>query len=165
VKLAGCGGPYAAGAISIELRKSASTVDLPWPGATTGITIRQGETPVRYICIVHFEGRLLDEMPAAERKSFDLRSAGYDKELQEKGHYVIAEAIQGGESAVLVRVRNGRPITTDGPYIETKEQMAGFILIEARDMNEAIRLASGIPLAELGTIEVRPIYQIPDPNR
>ena len=116
---------------------------------------------MRYICMVHFEGRLLDEMPPAERQIFNRRSSDYDRELQEKGHYVIAEAIQGGDSAVLVRVRNGRPTTTDGPYIETKEQMAGFILIEARDMNEAIRLASGIPLAELGTIEVRPIYQIP----
>jgi hypothetical protein len=53
--------------------------------------------------------------------------------------------------------------TTDGPYIETKEQMAGFILIEARDMNEAVRLAGGTPLAEIGTIEVRPIFEIPAP--
>ena len=53
--------------------------------------------------------------------------------------------------------------TTDGPFIETKEQLAGFILVEARDMNEAVRLAAGIPLAEIGTIEVRPIYIIPAP--
>ncbi len=114
---------------------------------------------MRYMCIVHFEPRHLDDMPAAERKTFDLRSMNYDKELEAKGHYVIAEAIQGGDSAVLVRVRDGKMSTTDGPYMETKEQMAGFVLIEARDMNEAIRLASGIPLAELGTIEVRPVYQ------
>ena len=119
---------------------------------------------MRYMCIVHFEPSRLDTMPPAERKAFDKRSFDYDKELEAKGHYVIAEAIQGGDSAVLVRVRDGRMSTTDGPYMETKEQMAGFVLIEARDMNEAIRLASGIPLAELGTIEVRPIYQIPDFN-
>ncbi|HWA18150.1 MAG TPA: YciI family protein [Devosia sp.] len=119
---------------------------------------------MRYICLVHFDPSLLDAMPAAERKIFDRRSAGYDKELEAKGHYVIAEAIEGGESAVLVRVRDGQVATTDGPYIETKEQMAGFILIEARDMNEALRLAAGIPLAELGTIEVRPVYRIPDPG-
>jgi hypothetical protein len=53
--------------------------------------------------------------------------------------------------------------TTDGPYMETKEQMAGFILIDARDMNDAVRLAAGIPLAEIGTIEVRPIFEIPTP--
>lgn len=69
--------------------------------------------------------------------------------------------MQAPESAVLVRVREGRLSTTDGPFVETKEQLGGFILIEARDMNEAIRLAAGIPLARLGTIEVRPIYQIP----
>lgn len=116
---------------------------------------------MRYICLVHFEPRLLDAMPVAERQDFDRRSMGYDRELQEKGHYVIAEAIQGGDSAVLVKKRDGRLSTTDGPYMETKEQMAGFILIEARDMNEAVRLAGGIPLAELGTIEIRPIYVIP----
>jgi hypothetical protein len=116
---------------------------------------------MRYICLVHFEGARLDSMPEPERSEFNRRSAAYDKELEAKGHYIIAEAIQGGDSAVLVRVRDGQVSTTDGPYIETKEQMAGFILIEARDLNEAVRLASGIPLAELGTIEVRPIYVIP----
>jgi hypothetical protein len=118
---------------------------------------------MRYMCLVHFEPSKLDTMPAAERQDVDRRSLAYDKELEARGHYVIAEAIQGGDSAVLVRVRDGRLATTDGPYMETKEQMAGFILIEARDMNEAVRLAAGIPLAELGTIEVRPIYQIPSP--
>ena len=117
---------------------------------------------MRYMCLVHFEPRHLDTMPPAERQAFDRRSMQYDKELEAKGHYVIAEAIQGGDSAVLVRVRDGKMSITDGPYMETKEQMAGFVLIEARDMNEAIRLASGIPLAELGPIEVRPVYQIPD---
>ena len=67
----------------------------------------------------------------------------------------------GRDSAVLVRVRDGQVSATDGPYMETKEAMAGFILIEARDMNEAVRLAAGIPLAEIGTIEVRPIFEIP----
>src|SRR5262245_41314161 len=119
---------------------------------------------MRYMCIVHFEPSRLDTMPAADRKAFDRRSLDYDKELEAKGHYIHAEAIEGGDSAMLVRVRNGKLATTDGPYMETKERMAGFVLIEARDMNEAIRLASGIPLAELGTIEVRPVYLIPDPS-
>ena len=116
---------------------------------------------MRYICLVHFETSRLDTMPEPQRTEFNSRSAAYDKELEAKGHYIIAEAIQGGDSAVLVRKRDGKVSTTDGPYIETKEQMAGFILIEARDLNEAVRLASGIPLAEIGTIEVRPIYVIP----
>jgi hypothetical protein len=118
---------------------------------------------MRYLCLVHFEGSKLDNMAEAERREFDRRSLNYDKELMARGHYVHAEALQGGDSAVLVRVRDGRMAQTDGPYMETKEQLAGFILVEARDMNEAIGIAAGIPLAELGTIEVRPIYIIPTP--
>lgn len=116
---------------------------------------------MRYICLVHFEHSKLNGLPEAERREFDRRSLAYDEELKARGHLIHAQAVEGSDSAVLVRVRGGKPATTDGPYIETKEQMAGFILIEARDMNEAVRLASGIPLAELGTIEVRPIYIIP----
>jgi hypothetical protein len=80
-----------------------------------------------------------------------------------RGHYVLSEAIQDPGTAVLVRSRNGAISNTDGPYMETKEFMAGFILVEARDMNEAVRLAAGIPMAEMGTIEVRPVYLIPTP--
>ena len=118
---------------------------------------------MRYICLVHFEPSILVDAPLAERQEVDRRSLAYNGELKRRGHYVVSEAIQGGDTAVLVRVRNGKMSTTDGPYMETKEQMAGFVLIEARDMNEAIELAAGIPLAEIGTIEVRPIYEIPTP--
>jgi hypothetical protein len=118
---------------------------------------------MRYMCLVHFEPSLLDNLPLKQKQEIDRRSLGYDDELKAKGHLIIAQAIQGGDSAVLVRVRSGQMSTTDGPYIETKEQMAGFLLIEARDMNEAVRLASAIPLAEIGTIEVRPVYEIPTP--
>ena len=118
---------------------------------------------MRYMCLVHFDPSIVTDASPAERQEIDRRSLAYDDELRRSGHYVISQAIQGGDSAVLVRVRGGKMSTTDGPYIETKEQMAGFILIEARDMNEAVRLAAGIPLAELGTIEIRPIYIIPVP--
>ena len=118
---------------------------------------------MRYMCLVHFEPSTMINAPLAEQQDLDRRSLAYDEELRRTGHYVSSQAIQGPESAVLVRVRNGKMSTTDGPYVETKEAMAGFVLIEARDMNEAVRLAAGIPLAELGTIEVRPIYQIPAP--
>ena len=119
---------------------------------------------MRYMCLVHFDttGYVGTTTPE-QRQDLDRRSLGYDEELKAKGHYVASEAIEGGDSAVLVRVRQGEMSATDGPYIETKEQMAGFILIEARDMNEAVRLAAGIPIAEIGTIEVRPIYIIPTP--
>jgi hypothetical protein len=118
---------------------------------------------MRYICLVHADPAAFDAMTTEQRADLDRRSLAYDKDLEARGHYVIAEAIQGSESATLVRVREGKMSATDGPFIETKEQMAGFVLVDARDMNEAVRLAAGIPMAELGTIEVRPIYDIPVP--
>jgi hypothetical protein len=118
---------------------------------------------MRYICLVHFEHGKLTDLPPAERQEIDRRSLAYNRELEARGHYILSEAIEGSDHAVLVRSRNGKVTSTDGPYIETKEQMAGFILVEARDLNEAVQLAAGIPLAEIGTIEVRPIYEIPTP--
>jgi hypothetical protein len=118
---------------------------------------------MRYMCLVHFELSTMINAPLAEQQDLDRRSLAYDEELKRTGHYISSQAIQGPESAVLVRVRNGKMSTTDGPYVETKEAMAGFVLIEARDMNEAVRLAGGIPIAGIGTIEVRPIFEIPTP--
>jgi len=118
---------------------------------------------MRYMCLVHFEIDKLINASPAYRQDMDRRSLAYDEQLRQGGHYLASQAIDGPETAVLVRVRDGKMTTTDGPYMETKEAMAGFILIEARDMNEAIRLAAGIPLAELGTIEVRPVFVIPTP--
>ena len=116
---------------------------------------------MRYICLVHSDPARFQSLTREQQRDLDRRSMAYDRELTEKGHYLAAEAIQDGSSAVLVRVRNGAVSTTDGPFMETKEQMAGFILIEAHDMNEALSLAAGIPMAELGTIEVRPVYVFP----
>ena len=118
---------------------------------------------MRYICIVHADPERLNALSPEGHADLDRRSQAYDRELEERGHYIIAEAIQDPSSAVVVRNRNGAVSNTDGPYIETKEFMAGFILVEARDLNEAVRLAAGIPMAEMGTIEVRPIYIIPTP--
>jgi hypothetical protein len=118
---------------------------------------------MRYICIVHADPTRFKELNKEQQADLDRRSIAYDKELTEKGHYIISEAIQGPDTAVLVRSRKGTVSNTDGPYMETKEHMAGFILVEARDMNEAVRLAAGIPMAEMGTIEVRPVYLIPTP--
>ena len=118
---------------------------------------------MKYICLVHFDadevfGSVLDK---AGQVQLDIDSLAYDEELGRSGNLIHAEALQSPDTAVLVRVRDGRTSTTDGPFVETKEQLAGFILIEARDLNDAIRIAAGIPLAKLGTIEVRPIYDIP----
>jgi hypothetical protein len=118
---------------------------------------------MKYLCLVHLEGAVFSGLSQAQKEEIDRRSLAYDEELQASGHYIHAEALQSPKSAILVKVRNGKLSATDGPFAETKEQLVGFILMEARDRDQAIRLAAGIPLAELGTIEVRPVYEIPTP--
>ena len=109
-----------------------------------------------YVCLVHFDDKeVFRRMSEAEKRELDIASSGYDRELARSGNLVRAEALQAPESAVLVRVRDGRISATDGPFLETKEQLGGFILIEARDLNDAIRIAGGIPLAELEAVGVR----------
>ncbi|MGK4008916.1 YciI family protein [Sorangium sp. So ce1036] len=119
---------------------------------------------MKYVCLVHFAPDALSSLTDEEKRTLDARSTAYDEELSAGGHLLAAEALQSPDSAVLVKVRGGQVSTTDGPFAETKELLGGFLLIEARDLNEAIRIASGIPLAALGTIEVRPIYEIPTPE-
>jgi hypothetical protein len=118
---------------------------------------------MRYIAIVHFDPAILNNLPLAARQDVDRQTMALNREMSEAGILVHAEAIQEGHTARLVRVRNGRTLVTDGPYIETKEQMAGFVLFEARDLNEAIAWQDRDPLAGIGTIELRPIYEIPTP--
>lgn len=120
---------------------------------------------MRYLCMVHMGPDTFSSLDEAGQRQLDRDSLAYDRELEAAGHFIAAEALQGPENAVMVKVRNGEISTTDGPFSETKEYLGGFILIEARDMNEAIRIAAGIPLAKLGAIEVRPVYSIPDPER
>jgi hypothetical protein len=105
---------------------------------------------MKYLLLVYSEEKLLESVADSEcLANSDL--------LKQDGHYVAAEALQPVYTATSIRVRNGKLSVTDGPFAETKEQLAGFYLIEARDLNEAILLASRIPPARVGTIEVRPI--------
>ena len=97
-----------------------------------------------------------------EKRILDRDLLDYDDELRKSGHYLHSNALQSTANAVTVRVRNKRISSSDGPFAETKEHLGGFILIEAASMDEAARLASGIPMAKLGSIEVRPIYDIED---
>ncbi len=120
---------------------------------------------MRYACLVYMEADVLSKRTPRELEQLNVDSVAYDVELKRMGRYVHAEALQGPETASCVRVRGGKVSTTDGPFAETKEHLGGFILIEARDLNEALRVAAGIPLARLGaTIEVRPIFDIPLPE-
>ena len=113
---------------------------------------------MRYLCQVWFESSVLERMTNEEKQTLDRDSAAYDRDLEASGHMIHAEALQQPGAAVTVKVRNSEMSVTDGPYAETKEQLGGFILIEAKDLNDAIRVAAGIPLARYGSIEVRPIH-------
>jgi len=115
---------------------------------------------MKYLCLVYFEPKVLGALSASDDARLTRESLAYDEELDKRGQLIVAHALQPVTSATTVRVRNGKTSTTDGPFAETKEILGGFILIEARDLNEAIQAAAGIPLAKLGSIEVRPIMDL-----
>jgi hypothetical protein len=115
---------------------------------------------MKYLCLVYCEDAAFAALSPEDKRTLDRDSLAYDKELERAGHFIATDALQSVEQAATVRVRNGKMSVTDGPFAETKEHLCGFILVEARDMNEAIRLGAGIPIAKLGSIEVRPIYKI-----
>jgi hypothetical protein len=116
------------------------------------------EPDMKYLCIVHCQADAFDQQTPEEKRKLDSDSLAYDKELMARGVYIHAEALQSPQAATIVKVRNGAMSMTDGPFSEAKEQIAGFILIEARDMAQAIDIAGQIPMARIGTIEVRPVY-------
>ncbi len=115
---------------------------------------------MRYLCAVYCEPGTLEALPAAEKTTLDRDSVAYDVELQRQGHYIASDALQPVSAARTVRVRRSRATIVDGPFAETKEHLGGFILIEAKDMNEALAIAEKIPMAKYGTIEVRPVMKL-----
>ena len=114
---------------------------------------------MKYLCLAYEEEQRLNAMTKAEWDELREETLSYLTELQNRGHVVTAEALQSTRTASTVRVRGGRISVTDGPFAETKEQLGGFILITARDLNEAIQVASKWPSARFGSIEVRPIEE------
>ena len=108
---------------------------------------------MKYLCLVYLDEKRLDELP-------DEDCVEYDTAIRKSRHCIASEALESVQTATTVRVRNGKVAVTDGPFAETKEQLAGFYMIEARDLNEAIQLASKIPPARVGSVEVRPIRPI-----
>jgi hypothetical protein len=108
---------------------------------------------VKYLCLVYLEEQKL-------RAVADSECMACGNGFRESGLLVAAEALQPVDTASTVRVRNGRVMVTDGPFAETKEQLAGFYLIDARDLNEAIQVASKIPPAREGSVEVRPVREL-----
>ena len=108
---------------------------------------------MKYLCLVYLDEKRLDELP-------DEDCVVYDVAIRKSGNCIASEALQSVQTATTVRVRNDKVSVTDGPFAETKEQLAGFYMIEAKDLDEAIQLAARIPPARVGSIEVRPIRPI-----
>lgn len=108
---------------------------------------------MKYLCLVYLEESALEQLD-------DEECAAYDASLGTTGKRIAAEALESVQTATTVRVRNGRTSITDGPFAETKEALAGFYLIDATDLNDAIRIASRIPAARVGCVEVRPVRQL-----
>ena len=115
---------------------------------------------MRYLCIVYNDDKKLDAMSKSEFDGLVAEHLAYDEEMRQNGQYVTSAALQPVHTATTVRVRNGKVSTTDGPFAETKEHLGGIILIEARDLNEAIQVAAKIPAARVGSIEVRPVWSL-----
>jgi hypothetical protein len=115
---------------------------------------------MKYLCLIFLDEKKLDALSREESDALDKESLAYDDVLQKNNHFIAAEALQSAQAAAIVRTRAGKLSVTDGPFAETTEQIGGFILIDARDLNEAIQLASKIPVARLGAVEVRPIKEL-----
>ena len=111
---------------------------------------------MRYLCLIYMDEKQLAAMPEAELSALNARHLEFNEALLDSGHFIEAEALEPAAATTCLRVRGGRTSLTDGPYVETKEMVAGFYLVEARDLNEAIQVASRIPGAPFGTVAVHP---------
>ena len=116
---------------------------------------------MKYVLLVYGREADLAALSPAEMAALDARSLAHDRNLAESGHLVVAQALQPVRLSKTVRKRRGKALVTDGPFAETKEQLLGFVMVEAAGLDEALAMAAAIPLAELGTIEVRAIYKVP----
>lgn len=112
---------------------------------------------MKYLCLVYSDEEKLHSLPESPK---DAECLAYDASLKKKGQLLAGEALQPVRTATTVRVRNGRKTVTDGPFAETKEQLAGFWLVDATGLDQAIEIAAGIPAARVGSIEVRPLRQL-----
>lgn len=117
---------------------------------------------MRYACLIYYDPKeLFGGGPEANEALATCEH--YDITLKETGHFVHAEALELPAGSITVTMRDGKMSTTDGPFMETKDMLGGIVLIDAADMNEAVRVISGHPLARIGAIEVRPVVDFSTP--
>jgi hypothetical protein len=113
---------------------------------------------MKYLCLICAE-TVMEHMSEADAAEHYREYADFTESIKRSGHFIAANRLQPRETATTIRVRNGKVLATDGPFAETKEQFGGYYVIEARDLNEAIRVASKIPGARYGSVELRPVAE------
>lgn len=112
---------------------------------------------MKYMCLGYFDEKRFEAMTEGERDAFMDACFAYDEVLRAKGHFLTGEGLESARTATTVRVKNGKPFVTDGPFMETKEQLGGVFILEARDLDEAIQLISNHPGIAAAGFEIRPI--------
>lgn len=115
---------------------------------------------MKYLCLIYLNEDAMNALPPSEWEALMKECIAYSDQLQTSRYYLAGDALESVHTATTVRLRNGKLSATDGPFAETKEQLAGYCLLEARDLNEAIQLASKLPPARYGGVEVRPIREM-----
>lgn len=115
---------------------------------------------MKFLLIVHHDEEAFEKIEKEKRQKLLAESIKLTHQLHAAGQYVHASPLHPAGTAVIVKVREGKPLVTDGPFIETREQIAGYFLIDARNLSEAIDIAARVPGARIGTVEIRPLIEI-----
>src|SRR5260370_34194708 len=144
-------------------RSLSATLKSTWPRCSPRCEASWKEA-LKYMCLVYAEEKRIGALSDSEWDALVVENLELCKELRKSGYYVSASPLDSVQTAATVRLRNGKLSTTDGPFAETKEQLGGYYLIEARDLNDAIQLAGRIPGARVGSVEVRPVTPMPARN-
>jgi hypothetical protein len=113
---------------------------------------------MRYMLLIYLEEQSLGE---AARQECYVKSAQLAQDIQSSGHFLAAAPLHPTSTATSIRVRDGKPLVTDGPFAETREQLGGYFLINANNLDEAMNIAARIPGAQFGTVEIRPVIEVP----
>jgi hypothetical protein len=119
---------------------------------------------MKYLCLIYDDEKRMSQMPKSDGDTMMGDYHTFTEDIRRSGHYLGGEALKPVGTATTIRVRNGKISTTDGPFAETKEQLGGFYMIEAKDLNDAIQVAGRIPGARYGSIEVRPVLNLAQPS-
>lgn len=112
---------------------------------------------MKYLCLIYDDEKTFAKMSQSDVQAMMGEYHAFTEDIKKSGHYIAGEALKPVNTATTLRVRNGKMSTTDGPFAETKEQLGGFYMIDAKDLNEALQIAARIPSAKTGSIEVRPV--------